>query len=541
MQQEGGEGRQASPKGTAIAMLRCFLLAVLASCSWLAPAAHAESGNAGLPSSFGPGMEPVILEIRRMIKTDTNDVPGFVVREATPDRIERLFRSPDLARLPRDIRENGLVFAGLGSSLLTFEKPSDVIAKVSSWFPAELARARGAKSPRFFGHLHLWGPYENWGAEPTAFLSLWNCMPQNAWLRPDRNPFARRLDDGVPLYPIAARQSSYPEFDFGHCVRERSGLRPAWTEAELRRNQESVRIMADVATPVLAARFARFLERRRCSGTGPDDCVLVLRLWAGLAPSDARLAAAFQSLEADVAPDGPLPGLRNPDAGWSESRLDDGQQRFDLALRRAAFLRAKLQSVLGAAHAWPPQALATTLRQLSDLRQVFAVPYVHRWYQYELDYRNDPINPWRVVDSEPDATGRLRAAVMAELERLPQDTDCEVFEQWFDHAHASLRTEYVLGRLRGDGARLPRCAAPDLAWLGRQETGEFRYVLYGYLALLEYLPAQVRDPLVSGLTEAGELCAGKKRASSSGWRARLCSRWQPGAARRTAGTKAHGS
>lgn len=455
-----------------------------------------------------------------MIKTDMNQVPHFAVREATPARIDRLFAMPDVVRLPKEIRENGLIFAGRGSKLLNFERPSDIIAKVSSWFPAEVARARESKQRRFFGHLHLWGPYENWDVEPAAFLSLWNCMPQNAWLNPGQNPFMRRLNDGIPLYPIAARQSSYEEFDFGFCVRERSGYRPSWTMEEHAIDQAKLRKTGEMVTPVLRSKFARYLANHRCRGTGPDDCVLVLRLWASLAAADADLAAAFQALEADVAPEGALPELRNPKAAWAESAPADGQDRFDQALRRAAFLRAKLLSVLNAPQAWPAAALATTLHQLSNLRQTFAAPFVHRWYQYELDYRNDPINPWRVLDSASAAP--VRAAIRAELGTLAQSTECEVFKQWFDHGGASLQTEYVLDRLRGADGHLPRCGAPDFEWLKRQDATDFRYVLYGYLALLEYLPAPERDKLVAGLTDAGRLCFDKNKVDSTGWLQAIC-------------------
>jgi hypothetical protein len=506
-----------------VSVLR-IAFAALASCQFFTFSAYAESRTPPPSSSPGNEFELVIAEIKAMIKTDASQVPNFSVHEATPARIEKLFRTAEVVQLPTNIRENGLIFAGLGSSLLTFEKPSDIIAKVSAWFPKEVARAREAKDPRFFGHLHLWGPYEHWNAEPTAFMSLWNCMPQNAWLRPDQNPFIRRLNDGIPLYPIAARQSSYEEFDFSFCVHNRSGYRPSWTKEDIPIAQERLRKMGESVAPLLRSKFASFLSDYRCRGTGPDDCVLMLRLWASLAPSDAGLAAALQTLEDDITPDGPLPELLHPKATWSESKLEDGRDRFDLGLRRAAFLRAKLQSVLNAPQAWPSDALSTTLRQLSQLRQVFAVPFVRRWYQYELDYRNDPINPWRVFDSSSDTMGDVREAVLIELERLSQDKDtaCEVFEQWFKLGDKSLQTEYALRRLRRANKRVSQCGVPDFEWLRQQTDTEFRYILYSYLALLEYLPATEQNMLASGLTMRGDLCVDKKKAVSPSWLKQIC-------------------
>jgi hypothetical protein len=39
-----------------------------------------------------------------MIKTDSSQVPNFVVREATPERIEQLYRMPEVVQLPKIIR-----------------------------------------------------------------------------------------------------------------------------------------------------------------------------------------------------------------------------------------------------------------------------------------------------------------------------------------------------------------------------------------------------------------------------------------------------
>ena len=93
--------------------------------------------------------EAVVAEIRQMVETDVHSVKEFVVREATPERIERLYHTPEFLRQPKDIRENGLIFATRGN-LLSFDKPSDVITKVSTWFPDEIAEARAREDS------HLW-------------------------------------------------------------------------------------------------------------------------------------------------------------------------------------------------------------------------------------------------------------------------------------------------------------------------------------------------------------------------------------------------
>ena len=181
--------------------------AILALCLVLAT----EGRAGGLPPLTPAEQEAVIAEIKAMVKTTENKVRDFVVREATPERIERLYQMPELLDQPKVIRENGLIFAGRGN-LLAFDKPSDVLTKVERWFPNEFAAARAAQDTRFFGHLHLYGPFPGWDSEPAAFLGLWNCMPQIAWLRPTENPFRRRLNIACPSFPsppgTRARKSS---------------------------------------------------------------------------------------------------------------------------------------------------------------------------------------------------------------------------------------------------------------------------------------------------------------------------------------------
>jgi len=505
-------------------------LAALALCLLFFPAVQAEPVTAPSPSLLLGEFAPVIAEIKAMIKTDTSRVPDFVVREATPARIEQLFRLPEVVQLPTVVRENGLIFAGLGSALLSFDQPSDIITKVSSWFPAEVARARAAKNAMFFGHLHLWGPYEHWQAEPAAFLSLWNCMPQNVWLMPGQNPFSRQLNDGIPLYPIAARQSNYEEFDFGFCIRQRSGYRASWRPQDIPENQQRLETMAAMVTPVLRSKFATVLNHARCRGSGPDDCVLIMRLWASLLPSDPGLAATIQRLEVDVAPDAPMPELRHPKASWSDSKLEDGQARFDLGLRRAAFLRAKLVSVRQAPDAWPGDALQITLQQLSTLRQDFSHPFVHRWYMYEIDYRNDPINPWLIFDSAWAQTDVVQLALRNELNRLAvrNDAECEVFEQWFKQGGAALQNAHILSRLRLADHDAAKCGAPDFAWLRQQTETGYRHILYGYLALMDELPPAERNMLAIGLTNGAALCHGKNEASLPNWLRQVCAKGRSG-------------
>lgn len=466
--------------------------------------------------------EAVIAEIGRMLKTDVHEVSEFVVKEATPERIERLYHTREFLRQPKEIRENGLIFAGKGN-LLAFEKPSDVIAKVSSWFPGEIAEARARERSRLWsGDVHLWGPLDTWEPEPAAFVALWKCMPQGAWLRPERNPFEGRVTDSLPMLPIAATSSTEQEHEFGFCVQNRNRINWGQTIAEHQAIQDDIRRLGDRITPTLTAKFAQHLANNRCEGRGPDDCVLVLRLWASLTPDDAELATMLQSLEPEVAPDGPLPELKNPGASRWESKRTDGQDRYDEGLRRLAFLRAKLQSVLNAPHAWPSEALAETLRQMTRMRQVFATAYVARWDRYQIDYHNNAVNPWRVLMSVPDMIPRVRSAILHELGRIDPDTDCVVFQQWLDHDGPLLATTYALQQLTS--GHPSRCVFPDLAWLKEGKSAEARDLRDRYLALAE-TSGPLRDDLLAVFTDQAQSCFDEKASGSPLWIHELCDRW----------------
>lgn len=67
-------------------------------------------------------------------------------------------------------------------------------------------------------------------------------------------------------------------------------------------------------------------------------------MWSELAPHDDALARALRTLEPAVAPDAELPPHTARSANGDDQRLEDGQPRYDAAMRRAAFLRAKLPS-----------------------------------------------------------------------------------------------------------------------------------------------------------------------------------------------------
>ncbi|WP_422982669.1 hypothetical protein [Undibacterium sp. Ji50W] len=474
----------------------------------------------------------LVKEIQAMVKTNENKISEFVVREATPERIELFYNSPQLGQQTRIIRENGLIFAGRGK-LLSFNKPSDVLAKMEAWFPDEFTATRAMKEPGFFGKIRLFGPYPDWEAEPAAFIALWKCTPQSAWVGPAANPFRRRRGQDLLFMSSAANSSSVQEYDFAQCVKQRIGFRSAFTDADVARIQLDGKKVADKVMPVLVQKFTQLLAGSRCSGTGPDDCVLVMRQWASLAPTDTALAKTMQALEGELALDAPmapsLPSLSSQRAG---KRGEDGLPQFDEVLRRAAYLRAKLQSVLAVPSAWPASALAMTLQQMTALRIVAIPAMAHNNQLYEIDYRNEAVNPWTVVAEHIDQSPQLKDAVLAELQRMgkPSTDDCSLISQWLTHAGAGMSSEYALLHL-ADKPASP-CVAPNWEWLKQDKVPvaqadksesalELRERFIDYLNHTE--SGAMRDLMLEKLTSNGTACFSKQAPAV--WLRELCEKW----------------
>lgn len=486
-------------------------LAVLAACASLA--LHAQPLT---PDEFGA----VLAEVEAMVKTNENDVTRFVVQQATPQRIERFYETPQLATQRKRLRENGLIFGGLGGKLLAFDRPADVLAKMERWFPTEMAEWRAERGDGIRGP-YLFGPYTNWQAEPTAFMILWKCLPRSAWVYPDRHPFARALNDFHLMHPLGGGDPGGRNLSLGYCARENAGYRPPRTEAEVPAAHAQARAMGELAAPVLVDRFDRVLQAQGCRGTGPEDCVLLLNAWASLRPDDPVLARRIQELEAQVAPDATLPPLRRPvDPADSEATADDTQDQFDAGLRIGGFLQAKVRSVLAQPEGWPEDALARTFAQVSDLRRRMALAYAVRWRWWALD-ENPLSNPWLAL-KEAIATPRVRDAVFRHLDALGSDPECAVHATWFAAGDAALQTEYVLRQL--SARERVRCGEVDWAALRAGATQAARDAARGFLELLPQAAGYDREAMLSEATGGGEACF-ERPFTGGAWLRALCDRW----------------
>jgi len=482
-------------------------------------------------------LDALLGEIKAMVKTDQNLVEAFVVKEATTAHIEQFFAMPEFAAQPTDIRENALIFAGK-SKLLSFDKPSDLINKVAAWFPEEVAAVR-AKQTEFspYTPLHLYGPYPSWSDESAAFLTLWNCMPRVAWsIASTQNPFMGALNTHNPFMSLT--DYSAGRFDFGRCVRERSSRRSSTVtqnnqiiELDPRLLEQERRDMSKRVTPILQTKFARFLANNRCTKTGADDCVLSLLMWSSLSPDDVNLAQAIQNLESDIAPDSPLPDLQTPSAANPAGY----EPRFDEYLRRAAFLRAKLLSIVSTKNAWQDNALPATLQQISHLQRLYsealaAVKDSRRINEiYEIGYRNSALDPRYALSLSITKTPEAQAVLNATLENIDSEEGCSIVHAALGKDSAA-RSSFALRHL----IEHPFVCGvqPDWQWLAQDKSEPAQQLRSQYLGLLgTHESGALHETLLNVFTGAYWGCfsqldsASPDQAVRPDWWLKTCRAW----------------
>lgn len=485
-------------------------------------------------------LRALLQEFESMRKTNSNRVLQFVPQVATAERVDRLFRLQGVSKLPKILRENGLIFAGqAGSTLLEFDRPSDVVGKINHWFPDEMARAR-IRDER--PDIHLFGPFKNWTVESATYMAMWNCAPMEAWLDPKANPFRKRL--GKAQFMSIGGHGSH-DTDFGECVHSRSGNYGASTLQEGMQLAEQLRHTAKLVVPHLRSKFANFLRTNRCRASGPDDCVLLLHLWASLTADDPRLARMLQLLEADVALNAPLPAMKSSFDN-ANPRVEAGAERFEAAWRRAAFLRAKLRSILSASNEWPKEALSETIGQIIALQQLLDSPYASR-FGYSALVDAPAISPWQILYTElrvgqtgpdgipPEFLGwkprprdsgtvrRVRVAVLKAVKNMEGVANCNVIAPWLT---SELATGYALRRLGIDSSvSAPGCIQPDWPWLKAGASEAAVVERNRYLDYLQAATPKARDEVLSQLTNSGDDCFKKQKGGLPDWQQRLCNRW----------------
>lgn len=423
----------------------------------------------------------VILEIKKMRKTREENVEKFNIKEATPEKIQQLFNSPSFIEQDHQLKENALIFAGLGGSQLTFEQPSDIIKKIAYWFPNKLDQAK--ESGYLWTKINLWGPYNNWGDEQSAFVILWECMPQIAWLHPDKNPYLPARYDGFK----SVSGANYP-FDFHKCVHEFSGIRTAIVNTNEKHKQYKTEAAerGKRITAILIKKFSNYLKENHCNGSGPNDCVLLLKLWQSLMPTDQNLAKMIQSLEAEVINHDELAAFKLQVRG---ERFSPG---MELVQRQAAFQRIKLQAIQEAPTQWEHVALLNTLNELEYLRGIY------KGIRYNL---------------QKPPTG---AAFNQLLDGLYQHSNCYAFNDLLEtkpELLASIERKYY-GR-----ANVSKCALTSLTWRVSKSKGKEKAALQKhYLGMLGKGESGVlHEEVIRLFTDSDGNCSNK----DSSW----CEKW----------------
>jgi hypothetical protein len=206
-------------------------------------------------------------------------------------------------------------------------------------------------------------------------------------------------------------------------------------------------------------------------------------MWSSLSPADVNLAHAIQELESDIAPDSPLPALKT-----SSTQNPAGYEpRFDEYLRRAAFLRAKLLSVLSAKKAWKDTALAATLQQITHLQLLYgeALSAIEESWRvndiYEIGYRNSALYPRYALSLEIGKTPVVQAALAAELENIDSEAGCRSVHAALGKdsaARSAFALRHIIDHPFVCGVQ------PDWQWLAQDKSVPAQQLRTQYLALL---------------------------------------------------------
>ncbi|WP_457423091.1 hypothetical protein [Roseateles sp. P5_E7] len=399
-------------------------------------------------------------------------------------RVDRLMESPAWPELSLRTRQQALAYFGSGSERLGFDKPSDVLAKMQRWFPAELVQARQARSAKPLP----WpvGPAANWEAEPAAFVALWACMPGGAWWAPEQVAFDESMRTLVEALPVAAQAFGPESLRFSECL-GRLEARYSPAEARLRHGPAASQRLAEH----LAGKFARTLDAQGCTGRGPDDCVLLLSLWADVLPADPALAAALGRLDAELKR--LAPSLRGAVA--SRAALAALQQQPDG--RAGDFMRDVIGRSLARSLVAPESAA--------------------------LMERFEPLQVLNLLWPQRRAA-LVGALLAAEREgggcpRLPQNMLSDDSPQ-----AGELRNDYALQRLRAHPMDdRPLCMSPDFPRLRQDNDAQTRHMRAALLATLPYLPRGLQAELLQGFLPDAAECR-RSAPERAGWLLTVCER-----------------
>ncbi len=373
--------------------------------------------------------------------------PQFQPQSTTKQNISRLLNDPRFKNEPTKLHGAAIAVAA-NTQLLRFETPSDIIAKMSQWFPHDIQDLKSifeANIPylsrdttiKVKDPLELSGPYQFWDDDSTAFLTLWNCMPQTAWLRPDFDPSNPILAaHNNALSGLVNKGNSSYDADFGYCLENYNTTeQQMWailgpnerlvTEAEGEieykkmmtiRHKTAIRVKS-----ILSKRLPQWINALHCTGTGPDDCLLLLDIWGVVAPHDPEITAIIKKLD-------------------QNKEYLKGYKGSTKLSRTLAFNSLKLKAINANPELWTSAAYAESVHQISKIANQFDFVSLHKNGIYFSDITGSGhTDPWLIAIHAAVEHRQFRAPLFQAIRSLDS---CSLKSLWLDY-DVSLKRLYI--------------------------------------------------------------------------------------------------
>lgn len=435
------------------------MLRALRSWAWSVAVGALLAGAAAAQPAAPDPLADVAAEARERQRARTPTSQPW--RTLTRERLVQLLQGDELARIPRFEGLGPLIDQAGAWDLLRFDKPSDVRAQWWRWSRpqdrtlVDPAAARPSLPSSGFGLVADAG----YSDEAGAFVALWNCLPPAAWQVAHQHPMLWALEQGQ-IWDVPN------DFDFGSCVRrqpEGTGVPPP-PGTDTARGQRSARVIAD--------RLVGHLRRSGCSGSGPDDCLVVLHALLSLAPTRAELpglaAAVLDHHRRQLGELPPRPPVPSARAG----QLDPAGQALVLAARRDLMHRVLLLDLAlqlqrahpGTAAPAPPEALTEVQALVGRQLELDQLQGTHNLPRLRATGHWAP--PWRALQRLVDTDARWLGAQRDAVKALAEAGGCGRIGALADgHAGWPDADGWLLVAAQRLRQGLPDCRTLDLAAL----------------------------------------------------------------------------
>jgi hypothetical protein len=298
--------------------------------------------------------DAAVAEARRRMRHE--DPVGETWSALDRDKLARLLQMPDFAALGDSIKAPFIDQAGAWE-LMPFSRPSEAQAMWARWYPNRGIDKPVGPNDRSVESPHVFYADEKWAPEAGAMIALLRCLPAAAW----------HVQHQEPMLWVMERHSSWDvpnTHDFGMCVRkQREDGGPPW-----RTSPDTPR--GKVSASVLEKKFSEYLLDHRCSGKGPDSCLVLLHALQSLSPQHDKLVAILKALEPEfaLAEEVEIPdALKDRRGSLTDAEFKAIMAQRRIAVRKAIFLTAKLPVLLQKPSEWPADELEQTLRVLLKL------------------------------------------------------------------------------------------------------------------------------------------------------------------------------